>query len=167
MEIKKDQYGRIVNRVWPPERVQAEETLDNLIRSRERQSAIRAIPVDDDETALAIAPICPDWEAGISYEAGDIVNHNGQAYRVVQAVSAIESQPPDANGMLAIYRPLNTENTGTVDDPIPYTYGMDVFNGKYYSFNGNVYLCKQDMTPCVWDPGTAGLWQWEMITTEE
>lgn len=125
----------------------------------------QAIPVDDDATALALSPICPEWQAGTHYESGEIVNHEGQAYRVVQSVDSLEHQTPGAEGMLAIYRPLNTENTGTVDDPIPYVYGMDVYNGKYYSFNGKTYLAKSDMTPCVWDPGTPGLWQWELVET--
>lgn len=29
--------------------------------------------------------------------------------------------------------------------------------------NGTVYLCKGDMIPCVWEPGSAGLWQWEAV----
>lgn len=125
----------------------------------------QAIPLEDDATALALSPVCPEWAAGTHYEAGEIVNHEGQAYRVVQPVDSLEHQPPGAEGMLAIYRPLNTENTGTVDDPIPYVYGMDVYNGKYYSFNGKTYLAKADMKPCVWDPGTPGLWQWELVET--
>ena len=32
-----------------------------------------------------------------------------------------------------------------------------------YSYNGVVYLCKADMKPCVWAPGTAGVWQWEAV----
>ncbi len=162
MEIRKDENGRILNIVRPPDVVRAEETLDAMVLEQSRRAAVLAIPPDDDAAALAVAPACPEWQAGTHYDAGEIVNRDGQPYRVVQAVDAIESQPPDADGMLAIYRPLNTENSGTIDDPIPYVSGMDVYNGKYYSFNGNVYLCKQDMTPCVWDPGTAGLWQWEL-----
>ena len=124
----------------------------------------QAIPDDDDTTALALAPICPEWRGGVHYEAGEIVNYNGQAYRVVQAVDSLEHQPPGEEGMLAIYRPLNQEHEGTQDDPIPYVYGMDVYNGKYYSFNGKTYLAKSDMIPCTWDPGTEGLWQWEEVT---
>lgn len=125
----------------------------------------QAIPLEDDTTTLALAPICPEWRDGVHYEAGEIVNYNGQAYRVVQAVDSLEHQPPGAEGMLAVYRPLNTENTGTADDPIPYVYGMDVYSGKYYSFNGKTYLAKADMKPCVWTPGTPGLWQWELVET--
>ena len=164
MEVRKDENGLIVNRVWPPEMVRAEAVLDQMIREQTRQSAVRSIPLDDDETARSVSPACPEWAAGEHYAAGDIVNRNGQAYRVIQAVDAIESQPPDADGMLAVYRPLNLSDTGTADDPIPYVYGMDVYTGKYYSFNGKTYLAKADMIPCVWDPGSEGVWQWEEVT---
>ena len=49
-------------------------------------------------------------------------------------------------------------------DPIPWVNGMDCFKDKYYSNEGKVYLCKQDMTPCVWATGTEGVWQWEVVS---
>lgn len=125
----------------------------------------QAIPVDDDATALALSPICPEWAAGTHYEPGEVLNHDGQAYRVVQSVDSLEHQPPSAEGMLAIYRPLVPGHAGTLKDPIPWVSGMDVDAGKYYSFSGKTYLAKADMKPCVWEPGTAGLWQWELVET--
>lgn len=70
-----------------------------------------------------------------------------------------------AEGMLAIYRPLVPGHAGTLKDPIPWVSGMDVDEGKYYSFSGKTCLAKADMKPCVWAPGTAGLWQWELVET--
>jgi hypothetical protein len=129
------------------------------------KAAMTAIPENDDQTALQMAPICPQWVAGKHYSAGEIVNYNNQAYRVVQAVDSIESQTPGADGMLAIYRPLSNsqEEAGTQNNPIAFVNGMDVYTGKYYSFNEKTYLAKADMIPCIWDPGTAGVWQWEEV----
>lgn len=137
----------------------AKETLAEL----QRVATVRSIPLEDDATALVVAPACPEWSAGTHYEACDVVNHNGQAFKVIQPVDALENQPPDAEGMLAIYRPLMPEHEGTLDDPIPFVNGMDVCNGKYYSYNGSVYLAKADMMPCTWAPDTEGLWQWEVV----
>ena len=128
------------------------------------RAAMLAIPIADDETALALAPVCPGWKANRHYEAGEIVNHEGQAYRVVQSVDSLEHQVPGAEGMLAIYRPLVPGHAGTLGDPIPWVSGMDVDEGKYYSFSGKTYLAKANMKPCVWTPGTPGLWQWEEVT---
>lgn len=155
--------GEIVELPEPEPTVEqiAYETQNTLMQRVVAQS----IPLEDDKTALALAPVCPEWASGTHYEAGEIVNHEGQAYRVVQAVDSLEHQPPSAEGMLAIYRPLVQGHAGTLKDPIPWVSGMDVDEGKYYSFSGKTYLAKADMKPCVWAPGTAGLWQWELVET--
>lgn len=150
----------------PSAEYQARQLYAKLKADLELRAVSTSIPLEDDATALTLSPICPDWEAGTHYEAGEIVNHEGQSYRVIQKVDSLENQPPGAEGMLAIYRPLNPEHAGTQEDPIPFVNGMDVYNGKYYSFNEKTYLAKADMLPCTWDPGTAGLWQWEEVTDE-
>ena len=136
---------------------------EDFLKALQRQTAIRSIALDDDASALIVAPVCPEWAAGQNYKAGDILNHNGTAYRVIQDVLSLENQPPDADGMLAVYRPISLTSSGTIDDPIPFENGMDVTSGTYYSYNGKVYLAKADMLPCVWPPDTPGLWQWEEV----
>lgn len=84
-------------------------------------------------------------------------------YRVVQAVTPQAHQEPGGEGMLAVYRPIDREHAGTLEDPIPWVYGMDCAAGLYYSHEGCMYLCKGDMKPCVWAPGSAGVWQWEPV----
>lgn len=125
--------------------------------------AVQSIPIDDDVTAYAISPLCVEWEANQHYKAGEIVNHNGIPYRVIQEVDSLEHQYPGAEGMLAVYRPIDPA-LGTKDDPKTFYYGMDVGNGLYYMYNGNVYLAKADMPACVYYPGTEGMWQWELVT---
>lgn len=167
MNIIKDENGLIVNKAWPIETVRAEAALAAMVEEQSRQAAVRAIPLDDDKTALLVAPACPEWAAGEKYEAGDIVNRLGQSYRVIQAVTAQEHQPPESAGLLAIYRPIETAHDGSIDDPIPYVNGMDVETGKYYTYNGLLYQAQADMKPCVWPPDTPGLWQWRQVTNQE
>ena len=120
-----------------------------------------------DTVALSIPDILPSWDellaTGQPIQSGVCLMHNGQTYRVVQDVTPIESQPPDMDGMLAVYRPIEREHTGTLADPIPWVSGMDCEEGKYYSYEGKTYLCKADMIPCVWPPDTPDLWQWEVV----
>lgn len=119
-----------------------------------------------DAQALSIPDILPTWsellERGEKIAEGVYLMKDGQCYHVMQEVIPIESQSPSADGMLAVYRPIDKEHAGTLEDPIPWVSGMDCYNGKYYSYEGKAYLCKQDMTPCVWAPGTEGVWQWEV-----
>ena len=118
-----------------------------------------------DAAALEMPDLFPTWEesleAGAKLAAGAILSRDGQLYRAVQTVTPQAHQKPGGEGMLAIYRPIDREHAGTLGDPIPWAYGMDCLTGLYYSHEGVTYLCKGDMIPCVWAPGSAGLWQWE------
>lgn len=150
---------------------EAQQQANQIITAAMQRSAVQTMSFSAAEfSVMAKAKLFDEWQAGETYEAGFRLVHEGVVYEVIQKVTAIETQPPSAEGMLAIYRPLSTDSetgetpTGTMDDPIPYIYDMDVYNGKYYSYNGKTYLAKADMIPCTWAPGTAGLWQWEEVT---
>lgn len=122
-----------------------------------------------DAAALAMPDLFQTWEEaladGTHLAAGVVINDGGTLYRVVSAdgVTPLESQPPHGEGMLAVYRPIDRIHAGTMEDPIPWVYGMDCTTGKYYSYKGGVWLCNGDMIPCTWAPGTAGVWQWEEV----
>lgn len=122
----------------------------------------------DDSSALSMPDLFKTWAevlaAGTELTKDTIINDGGVLYRVVQPVTPQEHQPPHGEGMLAIYRPIDTAHAGTQEDPVPFVYGMDTEQGKYYSFEGKTYLCNLTMTPCVWAPGTPGLWQWSEVT---
>lgn len=131
------------------------------------RTMVRTATTIPDAVALSIPDMLPTWkellDEGKQVEADVCLMHEGQCYRVVQAVTPQSPQPPGAEGMLAVYRPIDKEHAGTLEDPIPYVYGMNCYSGKYYSFEGKTYLCNQNMTPCVWSPGTQGLWQWKLV----
>lgn len=122
-----------------------------------------------DETAIEMPDLFKTWEevlaAAETVAENSIINDGGTLYRVVASGGVLPqaNQPPHGEGMLAVYRPIDTAHTGTMEDPIPWVYGMDCTEGLYYSYNATVYLCKANMTPCVWAPGTAGVWQWEAV----
>lgn len=124
-----------------------------------------------DAQALEMPGLFPKWEtvlaAGELIKCGRIIDDGGTLYRVVPSdgVTPQAHQPPHGEGMLAVYRPVAPEHAGTAEDPIPWVYGMDCYEGKYYSYEGHVYKVAVggSMIPCVWTPGTAGLWQWELI----
>lgn len=121
-----------------------------------------------DETALEMPDLFKTWEealkAGKELPKDTIINDGGQLYRVVQAVAPQKHQPPHGEGMLAIYRPIDQTHAGTKEDPIPWVYGMDTEQSKYYSYGGKTYLCNLTMPACVWAPGTPGMWQWSEVT---
>ena len=144
-----------------------EANINEQVLALSRVMAVQAAPAMSDKQALTMPDLFPTWEQVL--EAGEplgkdtIVNDGGTLYRVVQDNTTPQAgQPPHGEGMLAVYRPIDVGSTGGADDPIPWLYGMDCYEGKYYSYKGKTYLCKQNMTPCVWAPDTPGLWQWEV-----
>ena len=145
----------------------------NLLLERDAQYKAALQPLVAMATTLTDAQalgiqrdLYPVWPDGVdetgAYRAGQVITDNGSVYRVVRAVTPIESQPPHGEGMLAIYRPIVEGHKGNKKDPIPWVYGMDVKKNKYYRYGGVVYRAAENMMPCVWYPDS-GIWQWEVV----
>lgn len=150
----------------PAEYLDAENraAAENAISAAMQKQAVETAEFTPAEMiSIGKAGFFDEWEAGVAYQSGKRLTHEGSVYVVIQEVLSQAHQPPSAPGMLAIYRPVEVSASGTIEDPIPYQYGMDVHNGKYYRYEGHNYLAKADMTPCVWAPGTPDLWQWEAV----
>ena len=150
------------------EQGEAKQQAQNVLMMRSFAPMLQTASFEPAEFALfAKAQLFPLWQADTDYIADQRIQHNGIVYRVVQAVHSLEHQAPDAEARLAIYEPLHSEegdHTGTVEDPIPFIYGMTTNADKFYSYKGNVYLCMAEMSPCIWYPDTPGLWQWELLS---
>lgn len=119
--------------------------------------------ISDEEALAQPNVLIRTWEEVLKNQErlfkGDKIRKGEQLYNVEQETQPQEAYPPDGEGMLAIYRPISVTHNGTQEDPIPWVYGMDCENGKYYAYNDVVYLCAGDMKPCVWAPDS-GIWQW-------
>ena len=144
-----------------------------VLEAKSRASLVQTASFTAAEfSLLAKAELFPVWTADETYPQGRRIQHEGIVYEVVavDGVTAEAQQPPNGEGLLAVYRPLSTDPTtgetptGTQDDPIPYIGGMDVVKDKYYSYNGKLYLANANLPACVWAPDTQGLWQWTEIT---
>ena len=155
------------------EQAAAKAEAEAVLAQKSRASLVQTMSFTSSELSLlAKAELFPVWTVGETYPQGRRIQHEGIVYEVVSSggVTAQEHQPPSAEGMLAVYRPLSTDPetgstpTGTQDDPIPYLDGMDVEEGKYYSYNDKLYKAETDMPACVWPPDTEGLWQWTEVT---
>lgn len=157
--------------------IQEKEASDSHDRSYDSQVQVAAMAfcatatTITDTQALLMVDLFPLWEdllaAGNKLEQNTILKDGDTLYRVVSAGGVIpqEHQPPHGEGMLAVYRPIDQSHAGTLEDPIPWVYGMDCHAGVYFSYQGHIYQVAEggDMVPCVWAPGTAGLWQWVLI----
>lgn len=164
------EYGK----EWVEDEPIIEEPISEQHPTQEQQavilmrSMVRTATTLSDDIALSIPDILPTWEEllerGEKIAEGVCLMKDGQCYRVVSSGGVLpqQHQPPGGDGMLAIYRPIDREHAGTLEDPIPWVSGMDCKEGKYYSHKGKIYLCTGDMSPCVWEPG-GGAPQWEEV----
>lgn len=103
-----------------------------------------------DEQSLQFKALYPTWESfiGKSLSTGYKVQYNDRLYRVRQNIATVlDNQYPSIN-TAALYEEINEVqsggNAGTLEDPIPYNNNMQLYNGKYYSQDGVVYLCNRD-----------------------
>ncbi len=129
--------------------------------AEQQETVIRAAAQTLPDDVAAQAPLLyPAWDWQ-SCKRDMIVNYNGQLYRVLNIPT--DNRPPDAAGMLAIYRPIVPAHAGATADPIPWVYGMDCKAGLYYGYADQLWLCKSNMAPCTWIPGTAPT-MWEAVT---
>lgn len=163
--------GKELESIQSTMRTVQEQTANTTFMSSQLQTVamlyVRAATDIPDTIALSMPDLFLTWgealKTGTELAANVVINDGGQLYRVASAVTPLENQAPHDDGMLAVYRPIDVDHTGALEDPIPFVNGMDTSEGKYYSYNGKVYLCKSDMKPCVCPPDTAGLWQWEEV----
>ena len=99
-----------------------------------------------DEDALKRPLLVYEWDTyiGKSLKTGQIVSYESKPYRVRQDISTvIEGWAPQLS-TASLYEVIEVASAGTIDDPIPYTPPMEIFNGKYYTQNGVKYKCIRD-----------------------
>lgn len=66
-------------------------------------------------------------------------------YKTMQEEFTFQGQwEPGAQGTESIYSHIDEEHAGTQEDPIPYKKNMEIFNGKYYTYNDVLYMCTRD-----------------------
>ena len=129
----------------PPEPEEPQPTVDDQLREMLLEQYNGRTDITDEE-ALRRPLLAYSWDTyvGKSLAKGQIVSHGGKLWRVRQDVAAVlEGQEPSMD-TAALYEVIEVEPTGTKDDPVPYTPPMEIFQGKYYTEDGKLYLCTRD-----------------------
>ena len=129
----------------PIEGVESLEEIQILKDSLDKASIkINRLNLSDNE-ALSVKDVYPKWESFIdkTIEKGFIVLYGDNLWKARQTHTALGIYPPSIN-TASLYEVIVKEHTGDIDDPIPYTPPMEIFNGKYYVQNDVVYRCTRD-----------------------
>lgn len=105
--------------------------------------------VATDEQAISAKALYPMWEdlvarSFVAEESGYRFRYGSDLYKTIQANLTFAEQWVPGVGTESMYARIDETHTGTLEDPIPYDGNMELFNGKYYSQDGVVYLCNRD-----------------------
>lgn len=111
----------------------------------------KAISLSSNEK-LDVKVLFPIWgqegaEFGLSVDTGfclRVVKEDTDIlYEVIQQHTLSEEWEPGLN-TASLYKVIDKEHTGTIEDPIPYFPPMEIFKDKYYIQNADVYKCTRD-----------------------
>ena len=117
---------------------------------RELASAIVTLRgVATDEQAVSAKVLYPMWEdlvarSFVAEKSGYRFRYGSDLYKTIPANLTFAEQWVPGVSTESLYARIDETHAGTLADPIPYDGNMELFNGKYYSQNGVVYLCNRD-----------------------
>lgn len=101
-----------------------------------------------DQEALTVKNLQKEWKSGEKVEVGDRRQYKDLLYKCRQAHTTQADWTPDQ--YQAGWEVIDEIHAGTKEDPIPYTSGMQVYNGKYYTEDGILYLCTRDSGQAIY-----------------
>lgn len=106
--------------------------------------------------ALDYAVIVYDFEHYIGEELaqGKIVSHDDKLWRVRQTHTCQADWTPSLDSA-SLWEVIEVEHEGTESDPIPYAVPMEIFKGKYYVEDNQLYLCTRDSGTALSHPLSA------------
>ena len=98
-----------------------------------------------DNQALSVKELYPRWEDKVNstIEMGYITLYDDKLWRARQTHTALEVYPPSLD-TASLYEVIVKDHEGTMEDPIPYTPPMEIFEGKYYTQFDVLYKCTRD-----------------------
>lgn len=102
-----------------------------------------------DQEALTVKNLQKEWKTGEEVEVGDRRQYKDLLYKCRQAHTTQDNWTPDQ--YQAGWEVIDEIHSGTKEDPIPYTSGMQVYNGKYYTEDGILYLCTRDSGQAIYN----------------
>lgn len=129
------------NSIYEPEEVDYNylkkvSTLKETISSRINESFFTV------EQALEMKAYFPLWTDLVGQEAniGFRFQYGELLYEVIKPHTFSEEWKPDS-GTESLYKVVQNEASGSIDDPITWKYNMELFEGLYYIDKDILYLC--------------------------
>lgn len=91
-----------------------------------------------DTDALEAIELFPVWQTDTDYAVGDRCRDDGELFKCQQAHHSQTDWRPSITP--ALWQKVEKPGQGdTPDNPIPWTWGLQIYKGKYYSQNDVLY----------------------------
>lgn len=106
---------------------------------------VKTMTTIENPVALEIPDLFPNFVdmIGGAVKKGNILKYMGKLYRVRQDHTVLAVYTPGIE-TASLYEVIDKEHAGTIDDPIPYAPPMEIFKGKHYTQDGQLYRCTRD-----------------------
>ena len=117
------------------------------------KNLMQSVVVDQtDEEALENIELFPTWQSkiGVQVNQGDRLYFDNKLYKVLQTHTPQEDWRPDTTASLYVQVIIESGDTGTIDNPIPYSVNMELIEGKYYIEDDIKYLCTRALAASYW-----------------
>lgn len=91
-----------------------------------------------DTDALEAVELFPVWQIGVDYSAGARVRDGEELFKCIQPHTSQADWRPSVTP--ALWQKVAKPGQGdTPDNPIPWSWGLEIIIGKYYSQNDVIY----------------------------
>ena len=93
--------------------------------------------------ALQVKDYYPEWTAGIAVKAGERYLSDNVLWECIKEHTTQDNWKPSM-ATASLWKVVDEEHKGTIDDPIVYIPPMEIFKDKYYIQNGIKYKCTRN-----------------------
>ncbi len=124
--------------------------LEATVRLAKNQLRQNAGSMEQTEV-ISCAALLEEWKPG-SFAVGDVVKHNGQPWKCVQAHDSTRNPDWQPGAAASLWSPYHSKSPAWALDWVQPTGAQDAYQqGEYMVWtDGSLYRCKQDNT--VWSP---------------
>lgn len=93
--------------------------------------------------ALQIKDRYPEWETGINVKTGERYRVEDVLWECIKEHTTQDNWKPSM-ATASLWKTVDEDHKGTIDDPIVYIPPMEIFKDKYYIQNGIKYKCTRN-----------------------
>ena len=126
------------------------EPYEEEVVAKLKQLLQEQVTQQTDEEALDNIELFPTWQSmiGKQVEIDSRLYHDDRLWKVRQTHTVQEEWKPDV--ATSLYVQIVADDSGTIDNPIPFELNMELVEGKYYTEEGVKYLCTRSLAQSVW-----------------